>query len=620
MQNIHVLDKKTIDQIAAGEVVERPRSVVKELLENAIDAGAKLITVEIKNGGIDYIRITDNGSGIERDDIKTAFMRHATSKITTIEDLMDVTSLGFRGEALSSIASVARVELLTKTAGSLCGTRYVIEGDKEMVFEDAGVPDGTTMIVRNLFFNVPARRKFLKSATTEGTAIAEMMEHMMLSHPEIAFKFIVNGTVKQQTPGDGKIETVIYLLYGKDVLDLLLPVSYESEEVSIRGYIGKPELCRSNRHYEIFFVNQRNVTCNVLNRSLDEAYKAYLMLHKYPYAILYFDIPSELLDVNVHPAKLEIRLLHADIVYDALLNTSLNALKHKELIPDAEKSTTPQMNTPERILPEPFETRRLSEEIHYRVPETAQTDINAMPAGHDTDRSAAVLQPDREAVLQDTGAKTIPDHILPADERYSQLSFLSEEAMKGHRLIGQLFDTYWLVEYDKKLFLIDQHAAHEKIRYERFVKRYRENTIDSQFLDPPFVLSLSMPEEEVLRTYSEEFKSAGFEIEPFGGREYAMRAVPTELYGITEINYFKELLDSLAQERGKQDMESVLARLATMSCKGAIKAGNRISTAEADALLTELLSLENPYHCPHGRPVIISFTKAELEKKFKRIV
>ncbi|MBO4902537.1 MAG: DNA mismatch repair endonuclease MutL [Lachnospiraceae bacterium] len=590
MQKIHVLDKQTINKIAAGEVVERPSSVVKELMENAIDAGATMITVEIKNGGIDYIRVTDNGSGIDKEDIRTAFLRHATSKILSIEDLLDVTSLGFRGEALSSIAGVAKVELMTKTPDSICGTRYVIEGDRELVLEDAGVPDGTTIIVRNLFYNIPARRKFLKTAVTENAYITEIMEHIMLSRPNIAIKYIVNGTVKLQTSGDGDLKTVIYLLYGRDTLNNLIRIEHESEDVSISGYIGKPELARSNHQYEIFFVNHRNVKSTLLNKALTEAYKPYLMVHKYPFAILHFEIKGELLDVNVHPTKLEIRFLHANEVYEALMTAAAKALKQPELIPDIVEDKTKRETTqvPPMILPEPFETKRISELVLSEdIPYSRKQEI--------------------PVVAEPVGT-------------FTQATFLSEEAMHRHRLIGQLFDTYWLVEYDEKLYLIDQHAAHEKIRYERLLKRYREQKNDSQLLNPPLIVSMSTAEEEVFAQYREQFENAGFELEHFGGSEYAIRAVPTELYGMHETDYFKELLDDLREDRKMADMESILSRLATISCKGAIKAGNRISATEADALIRELLSLENPYHCPHGRPVIISYSKTELEKKFKRIV
>lgn len=602
---VRLLDAQTIDKIAAGEVVERPSSVVKELLENSIDSGANVITVEIKNGGIDYIRVTDNGSGIDRSDVKTAFLRHATSKIKSAEDLVSVLSLGFRGEALSSISAVSKVELLTKTKTDVCGLRYVIEGSREMAFEDAGVPDGTTIIVKNLFFNVPVRRKFLKTAMTEGSYISEIMEHIMLSHPEISFKYIINGNVKLQTKGDGDVKAVIYELYGRDVMSLMIPVEYKDDNIHIHGYVGKPEMARSNHNYEIYFVNNRVIKSTLINRAIDEAYKAYLMLHKYPYAILYFDIPSDMIDVNVHPTKMEVRFLEADRFYNAIVECIKSALSHKELIWDVsnEKSIDKPIRTvSEDINPEPFEVKHLEDvKKEYEIKKA----------------EPIIISNDHET--------SIPD-ILEFEEteieesKFEQINFLSEEARKRHVLIGQLFDTYWLVEFDGNFYIIDQHAAHEKIRYERLVSKYRNDVNDSQMISPPIIITLSLQEENVLKSYTDEFKKAGFEIEHFGGNEYALYGVPSELYGLKEGDYFNELLDVLSTEKTHNDIDSILAHLASTSCKGAIKAGNKISLAEADALIDELLSLENPYNCPHGRPVIISLSKAELEKKFKRIL
>ena len=614
---VRLLDAQTIDKIAAGEVVERPASVIKELLENSIDSGANIISVEIKNGGIDYIRVTDNGSGIDRSDVKNAFLRHATSKIRSAEELLSIHSLGFRGEALSSISAVSHVELLTKTKSDVCGIRYVIEGSREMAFEDVGVPDGTTMIVKNLFYNVPARRKFLKTAMTEASYISEMMEHIMLSHPDISFKYTVNGNVKLQTKGDGDIKSVIYELYGRDVLSLMVPVSYSDETLSLKGYIGKPEMARSNHNYEIYFVNNRVIRSTLINRALDEAYKSYLMLHKFPYAILYIDVSPELIDVNVHPTKMEVRFLEADKLYNAVFNSVKDALSEKELIWDV--SVEKELNRPSRVIkedinPEPFEVRHLEDRglLHKNQPteiKTAETQMTEI-------RAAETVNEKPTNMSEDKSLENIEDKPV----KYEQMRFISEEARKSHKLIGQLFDTYWLVEFDSNLYIIDQHAAHEKIRYERLVKKYRESVNDSQMISPSIIVTLSTQEENTLNTYSEEFKKAGFEIEHFGGNEYAIYGVPSELYGLKAGDYFNELLDVLAQERTHDDMDVILAHLASVSCKGAIKAGNRISVLEADTLIDELLSLENPYNCPHGRPVIISFSKSELEKKFKRIL
>ncbi len=612
MSSIFVLDSQTIDKIAAGEVVERPGSVVKELLENSIDAGATAITVEIKGGGIDYIRITDNGLGIQEDDIRTAFLRHATSKIKSVEDLACVTSLGFRGEALSSISAVSRVELLTKTKNAFAGTRYVIEGGREMAFEAAGVPDGTTMIVKNLFYNVPARRKFLKTAMTEGSYIAELMEHICLSHPEISFKFIMNSSVKLQTSGDSNLQNVIYSLYGREVSSLMVPIAYEDEHVTIRGFVGRPEMARGNHNYEIYFVNGRNVRSSMINRALDEAFKPYLMLHKYPYAILYLTLSPAFLDVNVHPTKMEIRFLEGDRIYRAIVECVTDVLKHKDLIMDADEPELrkkPEVVKREDVIPEPFE-------VHRRSTFAPQMVVAEEPTFLTPERVSSEVITKTDSYIQHTPAIE-PIEMTSEPE---QISFLSEQARVKHKLIGQLFDTYLCVEYDGKLYIIDQHAAHEKIRYERLIKAYQNHNSTTQNLNPPIIVTLSLKEEETFKQHEDLFRETGFEVEHFGGNEYAIYGVPSDLYGMNEATYFNELLDVLSEQKRRSEMETVLAHLASISCKGAVKAGKVLSTLEANTLIDELLSLNNPFHCPHGRPVIISFTKTELEKKFKRIL
>lgn len=607
MAQIQILDNQTIDKIAAGEVVERPMSVVKELVENAIDAGAGAVTVEIKEGGLTFIRVTDNGCGIEKEQVPTAFLRHATSKIHSAEDLLSVKSLGFRGEALSSIAAVAKVELLTKTEASLTGTRYVIEGAREMAFEDVGVPLGTTFIVRNLFYNTPARRKFLKSPMTEGTYITELMERILLSHPEVAFKFIMNGNTKLQTSGNGEIKDVIYQIYGRDITAKIVPVEVTEGEVTLKGFVGKPELSRSNRNFEVYYVNQRYIKSTLVSRALDEAYKPYLMLHKYPLVVLYLSIPSDKLDINVHPAKMEIRFLEAEKLYQLLTETVREALSGRELIPEVKETEEPirtkQTVNPEKIMPEPFEIHR--KEV-YAVKEGT--------AGNADSDSNSVSDLVAESVPYKT-EQSKTEQLTLFEER-----FLSEQAVKKHRIIGQLFETYWLVELEDKLYIIDQHAAHEKVKYERLIKKINDNAVLSQQLNPPIILSLSKGEEELLKQFSDNFAQVGFEIEHFGGNEYSLRAIPTELFGLSAADYFHELLDELTQEKLSKNLSSVNDRIATMACKNAVKGNNRMSVREAETLIDELLTLDNPYNCPHGRPTIISYSKYELEKKFKRIL
>jgi len=679
---IAVLDNETIDKIAAGEVIERPMSVVKELVENSIDAKASSITVEIKSGGIDYIRITDNGCGINKEEVPTAFLRHATSKIKSVTDLLNVNSLGFRGEALSSIAAVSKVELLTKTNSAISGVRYVIEGAREMVLEDVGIPNGTNFIVRALFYNTPARRKFLKSPMTEASYITELMEHIMLSHPEISFKLIINGNTKLQTLGKGDLKTVIYEVYGRDMTESLIPVTLDTDNFSINGYVGKPEIARGNRNFEIYYVNGRYIRSSLVSRALDEAYKPYLMLHKFPVTFLCFDILNEQLDVNVHPTKMEIRFLEAERLYSMLVTGLQKSLKQKELIPSIVEDDKKEKSVIASPIPEPFEINRLKELGNSTIDEKSNTNNNPVISEKSSvnDNSTIVEKSnaDKAPIINEKsstdnisiiGEKSNTDYnptrneklsidntpinneklntddshefvkkknnINALDQSYSKAAdyikdarqmnlfedkFLDQSNVIKHKIIGQIFNTYWLVEMDNKLFIIDQHAAHEKVMYERLIKEISENSINSQLLFPPVLISLSLSEEALLNKYIDNFEALGFEIEHFGGREYSIRAVPTELFGLTVDEYFHELLDELSDEHWRVRMESIDHRIATMACKSAVKGNNSMTYEEAVKLIDELMTLDNPYNCPHGRPVIISYSKYELEKKFKRIL
>lgn len=610
-RNIQVLDKNTIDKIAAGEVVERPVSVVKELVENAIDAGAGAITVEIRDGGISYIRVTDDGCGIKRSDIRTAFLRHATSKIRTIEDLIDVNSLGFRGEALSSIAAVSKIELLTKTVDEFTGSRYIIEGSKELSLDDVGVPDGTSFIVRQIFYNTPARRKFLKTPQTEGSYISDYMEKVMLSHPKISFKLMINNNTRLQSSGNGEIMDIIYSLYGRDMTGGLMPIEINDGDVRISGYIGKPELSRGNRSFEIYYVNRRYIQSTVIRRALDEAYKPYLMLHKYPVVILYFDISPELIDVNVHPTKKEIRFLEGGLLYDMLVKGIRDTLSSRELITDIKLGSKEDKDKyiirQERVRPEPFEKKAVNEYVVSE--EKEEPKYKAVPV-------IPVYEPQRENESKKTRNE---------EEKGEQLSFfehgfLSTEGIKKHRIIGQVFETYWIIEMDNKMYIVDQHAAHEKVKYERLIHQFKNGSVNSQLLDPPIIVTLSNSEEAVLKRHMDNFRHVGFEIEQFGGNEYTIREIPTELFGLTAEEYFHDLLDELMNDKQSQSIDAVDHRIATMACKSAVKGNTRISYSEAEALLDELLLLDNPFNCPHGRPTIVSFTKSEIEKMFKRIV
>lgn len=613
MADIELLSQETIDKIAAGEVIERPCSVVKELVENAIDAGATAITVEIKEGGISFIRITDNGCGIPKNQVPVAFLRHSTSKIKSIEDLVCVKSLGFRGEALSSIAAVARVELITKTFDSLTGTRYLIEGSKEMAMEEIGAPDGTTFLVRDLFYNTPARRKFLKSPQTEGTYISDMIEKLALSHPNISFKYINNNQTRLHTSGNGNCKDLLYHIYGRDITSSLLEVHHEGELFQVSGFIGKPSVNRGNRNYENYFINGRYIKSTLLSRAIEEAYSKFLMQHQYPFTVLYFEFLSDTLDVNVHPTKMELRFGDGPDIYKELCDCIYAVLTKRDLIPevpvDEEKKTAPVVHAYSEPIPEPFEKRRLND-IREAVAKDSPYSIQYPTySPRVAPKENGTVSKENEIV---TATQTKLSDIQP--------DFLSEEAKKKHRIIGQLFETYWLIEYEDKLYIIDQHAAHEKVLFERTMNRLKEKEFTSQSMNPPLVISLDAKEMESLEKFRPQIERIGYVVESFGGREYMISGVPDNLFHMDMKDLFIEMLDDFSNLSGRETPELILEKVASMSCKAAVKGNNRLSYAEAEKLIDELLTLENPYNCPHGRPTIIAMTKYELEKKFKRIV
>lgn len=672
MRKIAVLDQHTIDKIAAGEVVERPASVVKELVENSIDAGATAVTVEIADGGKKMIRITDNGSGMEADQVPVAFLSHATSKIEKVEDLENIASLGFRGEALSSIAAVSQVELITKTPDAISGVRYVIEGGAQQKIEEMGAPEGTTFLVRNLFYNTPARSKFLKSDMTEANYIGTMMEQLALSHPEISFKYIQNKQVKLHTSGNYSVKDVIYNIYGRDITKSLMEVSYENDFMKVEGYAGKPEISRGNRTFENYYINGRYVKNNIITKAIEDAYKGFVMQHKFPFVSLHIQMTGNDLDVNVHPRKLEVRFARGTEVYEGVYEAVRHALTHKEMIPVVPVGKEEPQEKEEKVtraaVPEPFEVKR-REQMHYgekpapqAIPKREPTPVPSMPEPRQPLREnpcpsmlreETPYQPETftkeeeklfEGSLMNPSQSTVCENEPEPEKQEPQKSdtekpqtettkveeprqlelfeekLLAPESRSRHKLIGQLFDTYWLVEFENNFYIIDQHAAHEKIYYERFVKRFQEQTVESQYLCPPLVVTLNMEEESRLNANKQYFEKAGFEIEPFGGKEYCISAVPSNLYGFDEEGLFLEMLDHLAGEGEKDAFDIFTARLAAMACKAAVKGNHKMSPQEADKLIDELLTLENPYHCPHGRPTIIAMTKTEIEKKFKRIV
>ena len=651
---IQLLDQNTINQIAAGEVVERPASVVKELMENAIDAGATAITVEIREGGIGFIRITDNGCGIPKQELSLAFKRHSTSKIRSAEDLLTVSSLGFRGEALSSIAAVSQVELITKTADSLTGSRYQIEGGVEKGLEEVGAPDGTTFISRNLFFNVPARRKFLKTAQTEGSHVADLVEKIALSHPEISIRLIVNNQNKLHTSGNHNLKDIIYTIYGREITANLIPLKIEHEVVRVTGFIGKPVIARGNRNFENYFINGRYIKSALISKAIEDGYKSYMMQHKYPFTMLHFEVEPEYIDVNVHPSKMELRFKDGETMYRVIQQAITEALSGKELIPQVtlgnerkeEKAAVsePVVKTEEPIVPvkkaetrapEPFEVKRREvlgiAEPRAPYPEKPKTPVPSyvQSPNRPTVRPVTsyqssenilkdkMIQKPKEEPRQET--KPVPKQEAKQMEMFDN-RLLSEKSRFRHRLIGQVFDTYWLVEFNDNLYIIDQHAAHEKVLFEKNFASLKSREYTSQFISPPIILTLSMQEEELLKRHMKIFTDIGFEIEHFGGNEYAVRAVPDNLFSLAKKELLLEMLDGLTEENMGTASETIYNRIATMSCKAAVKGNHRLTDREANELIDQLLSLDNPYTCPHGRPTIISMSKYEMEKKFKRIV
>ena len=687
---IHVLDSRTIDRIAAGEVVERPASVVKELVENAIDAGSTAITVEAKEGGIEFIRVTDNGCGIERDQLPTAFLRHATSKIEDADDLNHIASLGFRGEALSSIAAVSRVEIITKRKENLTGTRMVLEGAREQSIDEIGAPDGTTFLMRNLFFNTPVRRKFLKQPATEGSYITDLMEHLALSRPDISVKFVLGNQTRFHTSGNGDLREVIYRIYGREIAAQLVPIQIEENGIKVEGYLGKPVLVRSNRNFEIYFINGRFIRSGVIAKAIEEGYKQYLMQHKFPLCVLHITMDTETVDVNVHPSKMDVRFSDGMAFARMLSEKIATTLRNREMIPDAsledEKSIQKKEQEDRKAswkehTPEVFEKKR---EESYRVMEAAkyeavpkdrrefiqkpiwqethagiqtslrkpepvseQTEVQpaapvAAPEPKEDDFfvEAEPLKPTslEPVICPETAEVMEAVDGIPAEKQPSAMDMepvvkdvqqmnlfeeklLSVQNRSRYRIIGQVFDTYWLIQFEDKLFIIDQHAAHEKVKYERLMKQFHEKSVVSQRLMPPIIVSLTGQEESILHTYEDAFTQLGFEIEAFGGNEYALRSVPVDLYGCSERELFLAVLDELSQETGNRGSFQVIEeKIASMSCKAAVKGNNRLSLQEAEQLIDELLTLDNPYNCPHGRPTIITMTETDLEKKFKRIV
>ncbi len=634
MSKITVLDQETINKIAAGEVVERPSSVVKELVENAIDAKATAITVEIKEGGISFLRVTDNGIGMEKNDVPTAFLRHATSKIKSALDLLSIGSLGFRGEALSSICAVAQVELLTKTKDDFIGTRYVMEGGEEKVLEEVGCPSGTTFLVRNLFYNTPARKKFLKSVGTEGGHINELMERLALSRPDISFKYMNNGKTILHTTGNREIKEIIYYIYGKEIANAVIPIVSTANEygIQITGYIGKPLIAKSNRSHETYFINGRYVKCSIISRAMEDAYQSYMMGHKYPFTVLHLTIPQEFIDVNVHPTKMELRFSDNEMIYHTIYEAVRNTLSGKSMIvpislseKEEKKEQQQQIAQRQRTnIPEPFEWKRKEQSLPLikENPSVYQAEKQIFLPVAKNDKVEVVTVEQLPANNQNTVKELIPKQKEVVQEQLTlPFDLLSKDNKKEFHLIGQLFATYWLIEMEEQLFMIDQHAAHEKVLFERMMKKLQEKEeIITQNLLPPMILSLTLREADCFKRNLSVFEKIGFVLEDFGGLEYKVTAIPADFVTVDAKELLLEVLDTLLEDREFKNADIVLEKVASLSCKAAVKGKHRMSELEAKQLISDMLTLENPYHCPHGRPTTISMSKQELERKFKRIV
>ena len=644
---INILDKDTIDKIAAGEVVERPASIVKELLENSIDAGSSSVTVEIKNGGIDLIRITDNGCGIPSGEVKKAFLRHATSKIVSDKDLISIKSLGFRGEALSSIAAVSKCEMITKTRDELTGVRYYIEGGNEVEYEEIGAPDGTSIIIRDIFYNTPARRKFLKTASTEGAHISELVEKLAMANTEIAFKFISNGQIKLQTNGSGNLKDIVYQLYGKEISKALCNVDYEKNGIKIRGVVARPDVTRSSRNLENIFVNGRYIKDNIISKAVEDGFGDRLMQHQYPFCALNFDLNG--VDVNVHPRKMEVRFSDRNFVYDNTKEAVEEIFTTQSAVREVPVGKTSNEKKIFVNTPEPFENKRRDmsqipeevsqnkyedvtkdtlhstgsdDEIKWRVPKENMynpKDDMSFIRDENTKRVYSDINDLSNKSIKEVNIGDI-DNVNPNGIKPSQLSFFESESKKYMKVIGQVFDTYWIVQLENEMYIIDQHAAHEKVMYERLLKESKANKLSSQMINPPIIVTLTDLEQNVLKEHMDEFRGIGFDIEEFGGKEYKINAIPNIFPSIPKAELFNEMLSDSTNYDVISPSELILAKVASMSCKAAIKGNMRISLLEANELFDELLSLDNPYNCPHGRPTVIKMTKQEIEKKFKRIV
>jgi len=613
MSVITVLDSQTANSIAAGEVVERPASVVKELVENALDAGASVIHVEIRQGGISSIRVTDNGCGMDETDAQLAFGRHATSKIRSIDDLEQLSTMGFRGEALASIAAVAKVRLETRPIGQASGTAVEITAGELVTLRPTGCPEGTTLVIENLFFNTPARFKFLKKDSSEAAAVADVLERIALARPDVSFRLVSQGNELLHTPGNNDLRSAIFAVFGKEASSSIHQLDYTMAPVQVSGYIGTPEAARNSRNQQCIYVNGRLVKSRAVSAAIDEAYATHLMKRKHPLAVLKIDLPTPLVDVNVHPQKMEVRFWDEQTVFRAVYHGIQNALQSGgAIIESTPFSGAVQMTMPQLVNEPTAATAFYAPELAAAEPDPSGVMVQDAP-----DRTGLPDQAAAEIKQERAEQNRVQSQPVPSTAPHPK----SISSLHSARLIGQLFTTYLVLEHEQDLLLLDQHAAHERILFEQLVARHRSRGPSAvQPLLIPQTIEVSAREQAVLLAEQENLLQLGFEFEAFGSRSILLRSLPDSgRFALKPQAAMRVLLDTLMSDKLNSE-EQIDELYYSMACKAAIKAHDKLDVREMEQLLSDLGELEDPYHCPHGRPVIIRISRYELEKQFKRIV
>jgi DNA mismatch repair protein MutL len=608
---INILDENTINKIAAGEVIEKPASIIKELVENSIDADSSEITIEVRSGGISYIRVIDNGKGIGKEDMSNAFLRHATSKICSDLDLNNIATLGFRGEALASIAAVSKIEMMSKQMEESIGYRIYIEGGRVVEFEECGCPEGTIITIKDVFFNTPARLKFLKTESREAMYITNIIESLAMSHANISFKYKLNEKMVIATRGDGDIKSVILSIYGKEVYKNIIDVNSSRDFITIKGYIGNSNIAKGSRNYQSVFVNGRYIKNKTISAAVEAAYKSMLTINKFPFYVLHIYINPELVDVNVHPSKAEVKFQDDQIIFKAVYHCIKDALIEESPIMEIEEKSEsllkdiPKINYVQQEIRAEVGIKESIEGIDNIRNINENKSINLKPIGNTTEYNSRRDYYKPEAKVND-------EPVYPQ----SQSSGIAKFGPLA--VVGQIHFTYIIAEGPDEMFMIDQHAAHERIYYEKYLKDFRSTGIQSQSLIVPIVIELSPSEKQNVFDNIELYKKIGYEIEDFGGNAITLRCVPV-IYGNPDS---RELFNEMVNDvdlRNKDTSSMIDKILYTMACKSAVKAGDKLSIREIDELINKLRFCDNPYTCPHGRPTIVKMSYHELEKKFKRI-